>query len=132
MALLISVGPIAIAQAMTMLTEASRKPRPVLYPFHKDKVIHTMFHLSVSILVCVAPVFLLVHTMLAAQGKRSFRPFSSRVLCFAGAFNVAKNSYILSSAHRFLCTHIFDIYVRSTLRKLFNNKILFLKTINTI
>ena len=72
MALLISVGPIAIAQAMTMLTEASRKPRPVLYPFHKDKVIHTMFHLSVSILVCVAPVFLLVNTMLSSPGEAFF------------------------------------------------------------
>ncbi len=72
MALLISVGPIAIAQAMTMLTEASRRPRPVLYPFHKDKVIHTMFHLSVSILACVVPVFLLVHTMLSSPGEAFF------------------------------------------------------------
>ena len=108
MALLISVGPIAIAQAMTMLTEASRRPRPVLYPFHKDKVIHTMFHLSVSILACVAPVFLLVHTMLSSPGKRSFRLFSSRVLL--PELLIWRRAAIYSSAHRFMYAHMYEIY----------------------
>ena len=124
MALLISVGPIAIAQAMTMLTEASRRPRPVLYPFHKDKVIHTMFHLSVSILF-VVPVFLLVHTMLSSPGEAFFRLFSSCIV-LAGAFNMAKSSYI-PSAHRFMYAHIRDIYICNILQ-LFNKKMLFLKT----
>jgi sterol desaturase/sphingolipid hydroxylase (fatty acid hydroxylase superfamily) len=66
MALLASVGPIVVAQIMANLTE--RTTRSILYPFHKDSWSTMNFHLLLSSLQTVVPVYIMVHMLLSPPG----------------------------------------------------------------
>eukprot|EP00111_Clytia_hemisphaerica_P015027 TCONS_00044236-protein len=67
LAFLTSTGPIIIAQLMTNLTE--RGNRSIFYPFHKDGWKAMSMHLFVSSLVCIAPVYIMVHMLLSEPGN---------------------------------------------------------------
>ena len=70
LALLASGGPVLLAQAMANLTEAGR--RPLLYPFHKEGWRASSGHLVISVLVTVAPVYVLVHMLLSQPGQGAY------------------------------------------------------------
>ena len=72
MACLISVGPIVIAQVMASLTDTGRRAKSILYPFHKDKIRDMAFHLVISTLMCVVPVYVMTHTLLSEPGHAFF------------------------------------------------------------
>jgi len=67
LALLVSAGPVVLAQVMANLTENTK--RSMFYPFHKDgwKVISG--HVLISSLVCVGPVYAMVHMLLSQPGE---------------------------------------------------------------
>lgn len=67
LAFLVSFGPLIIAQIMANLTERSK--RSIFYPFHKDGWKTMSSHLIISALVCIGPVYLLVHMLLANPGQ---------------------------------------------------------------
>ena len=66
LAFLASAGPIIIAQIMANLTERSK--RSIFYPFHKDGWKTLSGHLIISSLVCIGPVYVLVHMLLSNPG----------------------------------------------------------------
>merc|ERR1711973_712258 len=67
LALLVSAGPVVLAQVMANLTENTK--RSMFYPFHKDgwKVISG--HVIISSLVCIGPVYAMVHMLLSQPGQ---------------------------------------------------------------
>jgi len=67
LALLVSAGPVVLAQVMANLTENTK--RSMFYPFHKDgwKVISG--HVFISSLVCIGPVYAMVHMLLSQPGQ---------------------------------------------------------------
>ena len=67
LAFLASVGPLIIAQVLTNLTENGK--RSIIYPFHKDGWKAMSLHLVISSVVCLAPVYVLVHMLLASPGE---------------------------------------------------------------
>ena len=66
-AFLASFGPLIIAQIMTNITETSK--RSILYPFHKEGWKEMSFHLLISSLVCIGPVYAMVHMALSDPGN---------------------------------------------------------------
>ena len=66
LAFLASFGPVIIAQVMANLTERSK--RSIFYPFHKDGWKTMSSHLVISGLLCIAPVYIMVHMMLSPPG----------------------------------------------------------------
>ena len=66
-ALLVSSGPVALAQLMANLTE--RTKRSMFYPFHKDGWKTMSGHLVVSAVACIVPVYVMVHMLLAQPGQ---------------------------------------------------------------
>ena len=69
LAFLVGFGPLIIAQVMANLTERSK--RSIFYPFHRDGWKTMSSHLIISSLVCIGPVYILVH-MLLANPSQSF------------------------------------------------------------
>ena len=67
LAFLASVGPAIIAQVLTNLTENAK--RSIMYPFHKDGWRAMSLHLAISSVVCLVPVYVLVHMLLAPPGE---------------------------------------------------------------
>ena len=67
LAFLVSFGPLIIAQVMANLTEKSK--RSIFYPFHKDGWKTMSSHLIISGLVCIGPVYILAHMLLANPGQ---------------------------------------------------------------
>ena len=67
LALLTSVGPIVIAQVMANLAESSK--RSILYPFHREGWKTMSGHLIISSLVCIGPVYVMVHMLLSQPGN---------------------------------------------------------------
>ena len=68
LAFLTSFGPLIIAQIMANITETSNK-RSILYPFHKEGWKEMSFHLLISSLVCIGPVYAMVHMTLSDPGN---------------------------------------------------------------
>jgi len=68
LAFLASSGPVIIAQMMANITENSKLKRSIFYPFHKDGWRTMSMHLVISTLVCVGPVYILVHMLLSNPG----------------------------------------------------------------
>jgi len=66
LAFLISSGPIILAQVMANLTDTTA--RSIFYPFHKDGWRTMSLHLVISSLLCVAPVYAIVHMLLSQPG----------------------------------------------------------------
>lgn len=66
MAFLTSVGPVVIAQIMANLTESTK--RSIFYPFHKDGWKTMSTHLIISSLMCIGPVYVMVHMLLSNPG----------------------------------------------------------------
>ena len=66
LAFLASVGPLILAQIMANITETGK--RSMVYPFHKDGWKTLSSHLIISSLVCIGPVYILVHMLLADPG----------------------------------------------------------------
>ena len=67
LAFLLSFGPVIIAQIMANLTENSK--RSILYPFHKDGWKTLSTHLIISFLICIGPVYVIVHMLLTNPGE---------------------------------------------------------------
>ena len=63
LAFVASFGPVVLAQVM------DRSKRSLFYPFHKETYQRLSFHILVSTTVCIVPVYILVHSLLAAPGK---------------------------------------------------------------
>ena len=63
----ISFGPLIVAQVMANLSEKSK--RSILYPFHKEGWFEMSLHLLISTLVCVGPVYVMVHMLLSEPGN---------------------------------------------------------------
>ena len=63
---LASVGPVVIAQIMANITESSK--RSIFYPFHKEGWKTISGHVIVSSLVCIGPVYVMVHMLLSNPG----------------------------------------------------------------
>ena len=66
LAFLSSVGPIIIAQVMANVTESTK--RSILYPFHKEGWREMSFHLVISSLVSIVPVYVMIHMLLSNPG----------------------------------------------------------------
>ena len=66
LALLASAGPVVIAQIMANLTDSSK--RSIFYPFHKDGWKAISGHVLISTLVCIGPVYVMVHMLLSQPG----------------------------------------------------------------
>ena len=66
LAFLTSVGPIIIAQVMANITETSK--RSLIYPFHKEGWKEMSFHLIVSGVACIGPVYIMIHMLLSNPG----------------------------------------------------------------
>ena len=66
LAFLASFGPVILAQIMANLTESAK--RSIFYPFHKDGWKTLSAHLIISFLVCVGPVYVMVHMLLSNPG----------------------------------------------------------------
>ena len=66
LAFLASVGPIIIAQVMANVTETTK--RSILYPFHKEGWREMSFHLIISSLVSIVPVYIMIHMLLSNPG----------------------------------------------------------------
>ena len=66
-AFLVSFGPVIVAQVMANLTEKSK--RSIFYPFHKDGWRAISTHVLISTLICVGPVYVMVHTLLSEPGS---------------------------------------------------------------
>ena len=66
-ALLVSSGPVVLAQLMANLTE--RTKRSMFYPFHKDGWKTMSGHLVVSAVACIVPVYVMVHMLLSEPGS---------------------------------------------------------------
>ena len=66
LAFLSSVGPIIIAQVMANVTETTK--RSILYPFHKEGWREMSFHLVISSLVSIVPVYVMIHMLLSKPG----------------------------------------------------------------
>ena len=67
LALLAGAGPVLLAQAMASLTDSSS--RSLLYPFHREAWGTLGLHLLVGTVICVLPVYVLVHTLLSPPGQ---------------------------------------------------------------
>ena len=67
LAFLISFGPLIIAQAMTNLTDISK--RSVLYPFHKEGWKTMSSHLIISSILTIGPVYIMIHMLLSNPGE---------------------------------------------------------------
>lgn len=67
LAFLASAGPVIIAQTMANITETGK--RSIFYPFHKDGWKTISAHVTISTLVCVGPVYGMVHMLLANPGE---------------------------------------------------------------
>ena len=67
LAFLTSVGPLIIAQVMANLTDHGK--RNMFYPFHKDGWKNLSIHLIISALVCIVPVYVMVHMLLTNPGE---------------------------------------------------------------
>merc|ERR1712150_115862 len=68
LAFLVSMGPIFIAQLMANLTENSKR-RSIFYPFHKDGWKTISLHLIFAFLVCIGPIYIMIHTLLSNPGE---------------------------------------------------------------
>ena len=68
LAFIASAGPVLIAQFMANVSETS-KTRSIFYPFHKDGWETMSMHLVISTLVCVGPVYVMVHMLLSNPGE---------------------------------------------------------------
>ena len=66
LAFLTSFGPVVIAQLMTNLTEGAK--RSIFYPFHKDGWKAMSMHVAISSLLCIGPVYVMVHMLLSNPG----------------------------------------------------------------
>ena len=66
-AFLTSFGPLIIAQAMTNLTDISK--RSVLYPFHKEGWKTMSSHLIISSILTIGPVYIMIHMLLSNPGE---------------------------------------------------------------
>jgi hypothetical protein len=66
LALLVSAGPVLLAQVMANLTDATS--RSMFYPFHKDGWKAITGHVAIASLVCVGPVYATVHMLLSPPG----------------------------------------------------------------
>ena len=64
--LLAGLGPVAVAEAMSWLTDTTS--RPALYPFHRESLATTLLHLVVPAVVCIAPVTATIHLLLSPPG----------------------------------------------------------------
>lgn len=67
LALLASAGPVVIAQIMANLTDSSK--RSIFYPFHRDGWKAISGHVIISTLVCIGPVYVMVHMLLSPPGN---------------------------------------------------------------
>ena len=67
LAFLTSFGPLIIAQIMANITETSKIS--ILYPFHKEGWKEMSFHMIISTVVSVWPVYVMVHMLLAEPGN---------------------------------------------------------------
>ena len=67
LASLASIGPVILAQIFANITESSK--RSIIYPFHKDGWKTMSVHLVISSLVCIAPVYAMVHMLLSEPGN---------------------------------------------------------------
>ena len=70
LSLLVSAGPIVIAQIMANLTDKTR--RSVFYPFHKDGWSNLSSHLVISTVACVVPVYIFVHMLLSPPEQSAY------------------------------------------------------------
>ena len=61
-----SAGPVLIAQVMANLTDKANCS--ILYPFHKDGWKAMSLHLIISSLVCIGPVYIMIHMLLSNPG----------------------------------------------------------------
>jgi hypothetical protein len=75
LAFLASAGPVIIAQIMANMTETSK--RSIFYPFHKDGWKTISAHVIISSLVCIGPVYVMVHMLLS-------NPEDSLYFCLRG------------------------------------------------
>jgi hypothetical protein len=66
LALLAGAGPVLLAQAMASLTDSTG--RGLLYPFHREAWGTLSLHLVVGTVICILPVYVLVHTILSPPG----------------------------------------------------------------
>merc|ERR1719357_602102 len=64
---LVSFGPLILAQVMANLTDKSK--RSIFYPFHKDGWKTMSSHLVISAVACIAPIYIMVHMLLAQPGN---------------------------------------------------------------
>ena len=74
---LVAFGPVAVAAALLMLTSKNiikngiRKT--LLYPFHNEKLLGGYgFNIAVSTVIAVLPVYVVIHTLLAAPGESMY------------------------------------------------------------
>ena len=65
--LLTSAGPVLLAQLMANITDKTK--RSIFYPFHKDGWKAMSAHLLISTLICVGPVYVMVHMLLSEPGS---------------------------------------------------------------
>ena len=70
MAVLLSAGPLALAQLMANITDKTR--RSFLYPFHREGWGTLSGHLLISVVTCVLPVHILVHMALSQPGEATY------------------------------------------------------------
>ena len=66
LAFLSSAGPLIIAQIMANITDKTN--RSIFYPFHKDGWRTISGHLIISSLVCVGPIYIMIHMLLSEPG----------------------------------------------------------------
>jgi len=69
LAFLASIGPVGLAQLIVWIQDPRR---PVLYPFQRDSVGTVALHLILPLLLCIGPVYALVHTLLSSPGDALF------------------------------------------------------------
>ena len=68
LALLASVGPLLLAQAMANLTDSGQH-RSLLYPFHREGLGAASGHMAAALFLCVGPVYVMVHMLLEQPGQ---------------------------------------------------------------
>ena len=68
LALLASLGPLLLAQAMANLTDSGQH-RSLLYPFHREGWGAASGHMAAALALCVGPVYGLVHMLLSQPGQ---------------------------------------------------------------
>ena len=68
LAILASVGPLLLAQALANLTDSGQH-RSLLYPFHREGLGAASGHMAAALFLCVGPVYVMVHMLLDQPGQ---------------------------------------------------------------